>query len=91
MVGQNVNDYSFQRKNQAVTLGSKTTFVIDGDPQLLFQRLSVIATREEQEDPAALFNNNRAFIRRTVSGYPFKGANFLYFLMIGKQSYVFEL
>ena len=56
-----MNDYSFQRKNQAVTLGSKTTVVIDGDPvlvdpQLLFQRLmSVIATREEREDPTALF------------------------------------
>ena len=60
MVGNNVNDYSFKSKDQAVTLGSKTTVVIGGepvqvDPQLLFQRLSVIATREEQEDPAALF------------------------------------
>ena len=47
-------------KNQAVTLGSKATVVTGGDavqvdPQLLFQRLSVIATREEQEDPAAMF------------------------------------
>ena len=60
MVGNNVNDYSFKSKDQAVTLGSKTTVVIGGepvqvDPQLLFQRLSVIATREEQGDPAALF------------------------------------
>ena len=23
-------------------------------------------------------NNNRAFIRRTVSGYPFKGADFVF-------------
>ena len=66
---ENVNDYSFQRKNQAVTLGSKTTVVIDGDPvqvdpQLLFQRRSVIATREEQEDPAALFK-----IRALQSGF----------------------
>ena len=29
-------------------------------------------------------NNNRAFIRSTISGYPFKGADFL---MIGRQSY----
>ena len=55
-----MNDFSFQRKNQAVKLGFKTTVVINGDavqvdPQLLFQRLSVIATHEEQEDPAALF------------------------------------
>ena len=60
MVGEKVNEYSFRRKNQAVTLGSKTTVVISGDsvpvdPQLLFQRLSVIATREEQDDPAAMF------------------------------------
>ena len=60
MVGKSVYEYSFQRKNQAVTLGSKATVVTGGDavqvdPQLLFQRLSVIATREEQEDPAAMF------------------------------------
>ena len=59
MVGEMVNEYSFRRKNQAVTLGSKTTVVISGDSvpvdPLLFQRLSVIATREEQDDPAAMF------------------------------------
>ena len=60
MVGEKVTEYSFRRKNQAVTLGSKATVVISGDsvpvdPQLLFQRLSIIATREEQDDPAALF------------------------------------
>lgn len=60
MVGKDVSNYSFQRKHQAVTFGSKTAVAVDGeqvqvDPELLFQRLSIIATREEQEDPAALF------------------------------------
>jgi hypothetical protein len=44
MTGQKVFEYSFKKKNEAVTLASKTAVKIQGelvqiDPQLLFQRL----------------------------------------------------
>ena len=42
MKGQCVNEYTFRRKNQAVTMDMKSSIKIDGntvqiDPQLLFQ------------------------------------------------------
>ena len=48
MIGINVLDYTFKRKSQAVTLGSQTAVMIQGeavqvDPHLLFQRLSIVA------------------------------------------------
>ena len=48
MIGVNVLAYTFKRKSQAVTLGSQTAVMIQGeavqlDPQLLFQRLSIVA------------------------------------------------
>ena len=48
MIGENVLEYTFKRKFQAVTLGSQTAVMIQGeavqvDPQLLFQRLSIVA------------------------------------------------
>lgn len=51
MTGENVLEYSFKRKSQAVTLGSQTAITIQGeavqvDPQLLFQRLSIIACND---------------------------------------------
>ena len=51
MVGKNGYELSFERKRQAITLASKTSVVINNepvqvDPQLMFQRLSVIATGE---------------------------------------------
>ena len=47
MIGKNVLEYTFNRKSQAVTLGSETAVTIQGkavqgDPQLLFQRLSIV-------------------------------------------------
>ena len=58
MVGQNVQEYSFKRNFQAVTLNSKTAVTIKDeqvviDPQLLFQQLSIIAS--SGDDPAAAF------------------------------------
>lgn len=58
MVGQNIQEYSFKRKCQAVTLGSKTAVTIKGeevqvDPQLLFQRLTIIANNDD--NPADAF------------------------------------
>ena len=48
MKGQCVNEYTFRRKNQAVTMDMKSSIKIDGntvqiDPQLLFQRLALAA------------------------------------------------
>ena len=48
MIGVNVLEYTFKRKSQAVSLGSQTAVMIQGeavqvDPQLLFQRLSIVA------------------------------------------------
>lgn len=60
MVGQDMCAYSFRRKMQAVTIGAKSAVKVDGepvqvDPQLLFQRLSVLATNGSYEDPASVF------------------------------------
>ena len=60
MVEQSVRDISFQRKTQAVTLAVKTAVKVDGesvqiDPQLLFQRLSLIATNGTHDKPASVF------------------------------------
>ena len=60
MVGKNVYELSFVRKRQAITLASRTSVVINNepvqvDPQLMFQRLSLIATRETHGNPALLF------------------------------------
>ena len=55
-----VGKLSFVRKRQAITLASRTSVAINNepvqvDPQLMFQRLSLIATRETHENPALLF------------------------------------
>ena len=54
-----VYEQSFERKRQAITLASRT-FVINNepvqvDPQLMFWKLSSIATRETHDNPALLF------------------------------------
>jgi hypothetical protein len=48
MEGRNILDFSFKRKDQVVTMSSKTSIKIDGetvhvDPQLLFQRCTTAA------------------------------------------------
>jgi hypothetical protein len=60
MCGQCVSSISFQRKRQAITLASKTSLKIDDecvqiDPQLLFQRLSLIATNGSKGNPSSYF------------------------------------
>ncbi|KAK3709221.1 hypothetical protein QZH41_004579 [Actinostola sp. cb2023] len=60
MEGKRVQDFSFRKKDQAVTLASKTavTFadgIVQVDPQLLFQRLSVVATGGRFENPQEFF------------------------------------
>ena len=60
MVGKNINDYSFRKKDQVVTLASKNAVrfsdgSIQVDPQLLFQRLTLIATGGRYDSPQSLF------------------------------------
>ena len=60
MVGKNVYNYSFRRKDQVVTLASKTAVrFVEGtnqvDPQLLFQRLNIFAIGGQYEDPKSMF------------------------------------
>ena len=48
MVGNNVQDYTFKKKNHLVTMGQKKSIKVDGeplqiDPQVLFQRLTTVA------------------------------------------------
>ena len=71
MEGKTVDEYVFKRVNQAVTLDCKSSVKVDGDvieidPQLLFQRLTLVAkSRDNLEDvfrfelcsyPPALFS-----------------------------------
>ena len=68
MRGKKVDEFSFQKKHQAITLASRTAVPLsDGnvqiDPQLLFQRLSIVATSGRYEDPEALF-------KYEMSSYP---------------------
>ena len=59
MVGNNVQEYTFKKKNHLVTMGQKKSFKVDGeplqiDPQLLFQRLTTV-TQNMTENVAELF------------------------------------
>lgn len=59
LTGKNVYDHSFRRKDQVVTMASKAAVKFDDgkiqvDPQLLFQRLSIIATGGRFENPKSL-------------------------------------
>ena len=60
MVGKNAHDYSFHKKDQTVTLACKTAVRLTigkakVDPQLLFQRLSFVATRGQYDNPQSFF------------------------------------
>ncbi len=60
MVGKRITDISFEKKKQAITLASRIAFKIEDqsvqvDPQLIFQRLSLIATSGSIENPASIF------------------------------------
>jgi len=51
MQGKSISDYSFKRKQRATTIGSKAAVAINKehvqiDPQLLFQRLLVVAANK---------------------------------------------
>ena len=70
MVEVNADEFSFKRKDQAVTLASKSAIKVDGeavqiDPQLLFQRLTVAGNNNLEDSmkyelctfPPALFES----------------------------------
>ena len=57
MDGQTPGGYTFKRKDQAVTLGMRSSVRIDGkeiqiDPQLLFQRLVIVAQKCDELEAA---------------------------------------
>ncbi|CAH3180104.1 unnamed protein product, partial [Porites lobata] len=59
MVGNNVQEYTFKKKNHLVIMGQKKSIKVDGeplqiDPQLLFQRLTTVA-QNMTENVAELF------------------------------------
>ena len=60
MLGKNIHDHSFRKKDQVKTLASKSAVrfsegSIQVDPQLLFQRLTVVATGGRNENPQPFF------------------------------------
>ena len=79
MVGQSVMDISFQRKKQAVTDAVKTAVKVEDesvqiDPQLLFQRLSLIATNGTHDNPASVFKYECVHTRLLYSMHtPYSG------------------
>ena len=60
MVGKYVHGYSFQKKQQLLTLASRKVQLV---PHLLSQRLSIIATSGRYDNPEALFKYD-------MSSYP---------------------
>lgn len=60
MQGKNVADYVFKKANQAVLMHSRNTIVVDGeactiDPQLLFQRLILVAGKMDESELEDVF------------------------------------
>ena len=60
MVGERLYELSFEWKRQDITLAPRISVIINNepvqvDPQLMFQRLRAIATRETNENPTSLF------------------------------------
>ena len=56
MVSANVSEFSFKRKDQAITLATKASVKVDGesiqvDTQLLFQRLVLAAKTDLEKGP----------------------------------------
>lgn len=54
MTGKSVSEYKFKKKCQAITLARKVSLIIDADvvqidPQLLFQRLTIVSGRIEDD------------------------------------------
>ena len=61
MVANNVQEYTFKKKNDLVTMGQKKSIKVDGEPlqinpQLLFQRLTAVA-QDMTQNVAEFFCN----------------------------------
>ena len=72
MVGEKVSDFSFKRKDQAVTMGSKNGVKVDGEivqfePHILFQKLAVAAERTDSIDPETIFKHELTTIPKTLA------------------------
>ena len=63
MLGKNIHDHSFRKKDQVKTLASKV------DPQLLFQRLTIVTT-------GGRYENLQAFFKFEMCSYPHGGLSF---------------
>ena len=62
MVGDNVCDFSFKKKDQAVTMGSKNgvkvdAYIVQFEPHILFQKLAVAAERSDSINPETIFKH----------------------------------
>ena len=74
MLGKNIHDHSFRKKDQVKTLASKSAVrfsegSIEVDPQLLFQRLTIVTTGGRYENP-------QAFFKFEMCSYPNGGLSF---------------
>lgn len=61
MTGEKFSEYTFKKVNKAVTMSDKNTLVVDGeviriDPQLLFQRLVLIAQKFDVQKFEEIFS-----------------------------------
>ena len=75
MVGEKVSDFSFKKKDQAVTMGSKNDVKVDGDivqfePHILFQKLAVAAERSDSIDPETIFKHELITIPKALAKTP---------------------
>ena len=75
MVGEKVSDFSFKRKDQAVTMGSKNGVKVDGEivqfePHILFQKLAVAAERTDNIDPETIFKHELTTIPKALAETP---------------------
>ena len=71
-VGKSIYELSFEWKRQDITLAPRTSVIINNeqvqvDPQLMFQRLRAIATRETNENPTSLFKYELCLVWHIIS------------------------
>ena len=75
MVGEKVSDFSFKKKDQAVTMGTKNGVKVDGEivqfePHILFQKLAVAAERTDKIDPETIFKHELTTIPKALAETP---------------------
>ena len=75
MVGEKVSDFSFKRKDQAITMGAKNGVKVDGEivrfePHILSQKLAVAAKRTDNIDPETIFMHELTTIPKALAETP---------------------